>query len=123
MAVWSEKERAYITWLSIPEEFRPKDLRTKREITESLGVDQDTIWAWEHKVGFWDEVFAGARSVLGREMPAMLEAMLERAKGGSVQAAKLCFQLLGVHADKLEMNVTKQDDRIILVLPEEELPE
>ena len=117
---WSEKESTYIAWLAVPEDARPDGMETREDIAKVLDVTTDVLWAWEHKTGFWDEVFSKSRGIVGRAMPSILTSMTRRAQQGSVQAAKLCFQLLGVHADKLDINLKKNDDRIILIMPEDE---
>jgi len=54
-------------------------------------------------------------------MTIIMEALLERAASGSVQAIKLCLDLLGVHSDNLEIKHTYDDDQLVLVYGDQSL--
>lgn len=109
------KQKKYMTWLATPHSMRPSDLKTRTAMARRLEVDEDTLSMWELDQGFWDDVFTQARSVIGREMVPIMEEMARRAQKGSVQAAKFCFQILGVHSDKVEIKNTYDDDQLVLI--------
>jgi len=114
-------EDKYRTWLGTPERLRPAGLRTKKQFAEKLDVELNTLITWEMQPRFWDDVFARARSIIGGEMTIIMEALLERAASGSVQAIKLCLDLLGVHSDNLEIKHTYDDDQLVLVYGDQSL--
>ncbi len=107
----------YRTFLSVPMRYRPDNLRTIEEFASFYNIKPALLQQWESEPGFWDEVFNGARAVAGRALADVIDALVMRAKGGNVNAIKLALEMLGVHHDKLEVQHTKQQDQIIMVLP------
>lgn len=103
-------------WLAAPSAVRPKDLYTKRAIAQRLRISSATLRQWEDLPGWWDAVFARARSIIGHELGSIIGAMVRESKAGSVQAAKLCLQILGVHSDKIKHEIDIHQDQLILVL-------
>ena len=103
-------------WLAAPSAARPKGLRRKRDLATRLHLSTETLREWEVLPGFWDAVFAKTRSIIGHELGDILRAMVREARGGSVQAAKLCLQILGVHSDKIKHEVDIHQDQLILIM-------
>lgn len=68
-----------------------------------------TLIAWRNLPGFWGEVYAEARSIIGDAVPDILMAIAKEAKRGDVAAAKLCLQCLGVFEAKsgVKLDVTE----------------
>ena len=116
MATWTPRQRQYILWLAAPSAVRPKGLRKKHDLATRLHLSTATLREWEVLPGFWDAVFAKARSIIGHELGNILIAMVREARGGSVQAAKLCLQILGVHSDKIKHEVDIHQDQLILIM-------
>jgi len=122
MPVWTPRQLKYQLWLAAPRAARPKTLRKKSEIADKLVISLATLREWEALPGFWDAVFARARSIIGHELSDIMRAMVREARNGSVQAAKLCLQVLGVHADKVRHEVDIHQDQLVLVLHPDALP-
>jgi len=122
MANISIVEEKYRIWLGTPQRMRPAKLTTRRQFAKEFEVDLETLDLWQVQPHFWDDVFAQARSVIGLEMSAVMEALLERATDGSVQAIKLCLDLLGVHSDSLELKHSFDNDQLVLVYGDKEIP-
>jgi len=110
-------------WLAAPKSARPRTLRTKSEVATKLVVSPTTLRQWENLPGWWDAVFAQGRSILGHELSDILKAMAREARAGSVQAAKLCLQVLGVHSEKIQHEIDVHQDQLILIMhPDAFLP-
>jgi len=116
-------EQKYKAWLGTPARFRPPGITTPKQFAAKFDVDMETLELWQLRPRFWDDVFASARTVIGTELSSIMESLLVRAQGGSVQAIKLCLDLLGVHADTLELKHTFQDDQLVLIYGNKEIPE
>jgi len=115
-------EEKYKAWLGTPQRLRPVGLTTKNQFAKKFDIDPETLELWQLQPRFWDDVFASARSIIGSEMSSIMEALLERAEGGSVQAIKLCLDLLGVHSDSLELTHSFKNDQLVLVYGNAEIP-
>jgi hypothetical protein len=107
----------YRTFLSVPMSVRPSAMQTVKQFANHFNIQPSLLRQWEAEPAFWDEVFSESRSVLGRAMADIMEALVARAKGGNVNAIKLSLEVLGVHHDKLEVQQTRANDQIIMVLP------
>lgn len=116
MLLRSPKQLQYQTWLSIPPKARPAQLRTRAEFAAHFGVDEYTLLEWEQEHGWWADVFAQARSIIGNALPAILESMVERAVGGNVPAMKLCLETLGVRVDAMEIKHKYDDDQLMVIV-------
>jgi hypothetical protein len=107
----------YRTFLSVPMKIRPAGLQTVKQFADHFKIQASLLRQWEAEPDFWDNVFGEARSVLGRAMADVMDALVTRAKAGNVNAIKLSLEVLGVHHDKLEVQQTRANDQIIMVLP------
>lgn len=107
----------YRTFLSVPSSVRPEEMKTTRQFADHFRIQASLLRQWELEPNFWNDVFSEAQSVLGRALADVMEALVARAKGGNVNAIKLALEVLGVHHDKLEVQQTKVNDQIIMVLP------
>lgn len=105
----------YQEWLGTPEQFRHSDWNTRAKFAAKFRIDEDTLILWEGQPHFWDGVFSRARAILGTEMASIMEALLGRAQDGSVQAIKLCLELLGVYAEQLEVKQSFDDDQLVMI--------
>lgn len=111
-------------WQSTPRSMRPRKYKTEKQMSNELGIPIKTFRVWEKMPGWWDCVYADARRVIGHELGSILAAMVKRAIGGSVPAAKLCLQALDVHADKIRIEGDTHSERLLLVLAaDQKLPE
>lgn len=122
MPEWTVRQQKYQLWLAAPAAARPEGLRTRQELADKLVISPMTLRNWERLPGWWDAVFEQARAVVGREIGSILKAVVREAKAGSVQAAKLCLQVLGVHAEKIQHEVDVHQDQLILILHPAALP-
>lgn len=107
----------YRTFLSVPASLRPKGLQTVREFAEHFRIQASLLKQWESEPTFWDDVFGEAKAVLGRAMADIMASLAARAMAGNVNAIKLSLEVLGVHHDKMEVQQTRTNDQIIMVLP------
>ena len=107
----------YQTFLSVPKKYRPDGLKTTRDFAEHFGIPAGMLMQWEQQPGFITDVFTQSRAIIARNMAEIIEALVDRAKTGSVSAIKLALEVGGVHHDTVEVQHTKSQDQIILVLP------
>lgn len=121
---WTQRQRQYMSWVACPKPLRPKELRNEEQVAHSLGVTVAEMRSWQLLPGFWDEVFAIARGIIGEALPDILTAIVSRAVGGSVAAQKLALEVLGVHHDRIEhdVTVTRRNDQLVILVPSESLP-
>ena len=117
---WTWRQRRFIQWSALPKEKRPDDLQTQRQIGEFLGVSPITLGVWKTYPGFWKEVYREAKFCIGDVMPEILHAMAREAINGSVPAAKLCLECLGLYSDEGQAPVRVRDPLIIIM--NEQLP-
>jgi len=107
----------YRTFLAVPSEYRPDGLKTTRDFATHFNVPTATLVQWEREPDFLTDVFVQSRAIIARDMADIIQALVNRAKTGSVQAIKLALEVGGVHHDTVEVQHTKSQDQIILVLP------
>jgi hypothetical protein len=107
----------YLTFLSVPKKYRPDGLKTTRDFADHFGIPAGMLMQWEQQPGFITDVFMQSRAIIARNMAEIIEALVDRAKTGSVAAIKLALEVGGVHHDTVEVQHTKSQDQIILVLP------
>lgn len=122
MADWSLKQQKYQLWLATPRSCRPKDLRTYKAVAERLGVGRTTLREWEVAPGWWEEVYSQARSIIGKDLGSILNSMVTEAINGSVPAAKLCLEALGVHVEEIKHRHTLESDRLVIIMHPNALP-
>jgi len=67
-------------------------------------------------------VYAEARAVVGDEVPEILLSMVREAKDGSVPAAKLCLEVLGVFTDDRGPRVDVSQPLVIIMDGDGKLP-
>ena len=122
MPNWTIQQQKYMLWLAAPKYARPKALRSRRALAERLGVSTATLRRWETELGWWDEVFQQARGIIGRRLASILAAMATEAEKGSVSAAKLCLEVLGVHHMKIQHEVDMRGDQLVIILHPDAIP-
>ena len=122
MSDWTPMQQKYQLWLAIPARARPEALRNRGAFARRLGVTLATLRRWEVEPGWWDAVFQQARAIIGRQLGGILNAMAKAAQAGSVAAAKLCLEVLGVHHMKIQHEVDMQGDQLIIMLHPDALP-
>ena len=110
------RQQKYQLWLATPSQARPKQLRTRRDVATKFGIGIETLREWEALTGWWDEVFAIARGILGKQLGNILAALGAEARKGSVAAAKLSFQVLGVHHENIQHQIDVHQDQLVLIL-------
>lgn len=115
---WTPVQQKVQQWMAMPKELRPKTLRTKAALARCLKLAPAVIYRWQATIGWWDEVYKFARIQIGEDLPGILKAMVSQALGGDVRAAKLCLEVLGVHADKLILQGTIKHDGLVVLLDE-----
>lgn len=118
---WTWRQRRFIKWCALPKEKRPDGLETQRKIGEFLGVGPSTLGAWKTYPGFWKEVYREAKICIGDVMPEILRSMAREAIAGSVSAAKLCLECLGLYSDEGQAPIQFKDP-LIFVMNRQGLP-
>lgn len=97
---WTWRQRKFMEWVALPKKRRPERAKTQSELAKILGVTPATLTSWKTYPGFWEEVRKEAQWLIGDSLGEIYEAMVKEAVAGSVPAAKLCLQCLGLFEEK-----------------------
>tara|TARA_Y100001963_G_C6666256_1_gene392859 strand:- start:269 stop:904 length:636 start_codon:yes stop_codon:yes gene_type:complete len=74
---------------------------TNLEVAKKVGVSVDTIAKWKKDPKFVDAFYDSYMVSFGNEIPSVLQAMINQAKAGNVQAGRLVLE----HSGKLVKNI------------------
>jgi len=102
-------------WCALPKEKRPLNARTQNQVAELLGVGPQTLSFWKAYPGFWEEVNREAKWLIGDSLPDIYEAMVKEALAGSVPAAKLCLQCLGIYEEKVQAPLQVYEPLVVIM--------
>ena len=117
---WTWKQRRFQEWIAVPAKHRPDHLKNDEAFAKEFNVGKSRLNQWKMIPGFWDETYRYAKSIVGDSMGQILESMVNEATMGSVQAAKLCLQILEVFHEKVDVNNTYEEPlEIMLVVPQD----
>jgi transcriptional regulator with XRE-family HTH domain len=75
---------------------------TYEQVAKEIGVSKNTIGNWMANPNFIDKVYNRYMEIAGAEIPYVIQAMIEEARLGNVNAAKLILEQFG----KLENKMT-----------------
>lgn len=113
---WSEKQQKYQLWSALPKELLPDGMTTTNQFAAAINVSPETLYVWENTLGWWEEVYQNVKSIIGRALPRVVTAIVNKAQTGNVPAAKLCLSMLNLHNDKLTVENDLLADQLIIVL-------
>ena len=113
---WTIRQLKYQEWLGTPKALRPKNLKTNTAIAEALGITPYTLRNWRMLPGWWEAVYAFARSVLGEYVSDIMHAQAIEAIHGSTPAAKLCLELMGLFSEQVKHTVEIENDRLVIIM-------
>ena len=74
---------------------------TNQQVADMVGVHKQTIKRWRRDPKFVDAIYDTYMVHYGSEIPSVLQAMIDQAKAGNVQAGRLVLE----HSGKLVKNV------------------
>ena len=74
---------------------------TVKEVASKVGVSDICVAKWRQDPMFIDKIYERYMTEFGRQLPAVINAMVREAKHGNVQAARLVLE----HSGKLVKNV------------------
>lgn len=109
---WTTEQIKYQEWLALPKALRTP--KTQALLAKELGYDPATLWRWSQQPGFTDAVKQFAKHHLQSEVPAVLEALAKRAKGGDVPAMKLFLEMSGDYIQRTDM--TSAGEKVGLII-------
>lgn len=121
-ASWTIRQRKYQEWLGTPKALRPSNLKTNSTIAEALGTTPSTLRNWRMLPGWWEAVYAFARSVLGEYVSDIMHAQAIEAIHGSTPAAKLCLELMGLFSEQVKHTVEIENDRLVIIMGPAQAP-
>ena len=75
---------------------------TNQQVADAVGVHYDTVKRWRTSSEFVDAIYDTYMVHFGSELPAVLQSMINQAKAGNVQAARLVLE----HSGKLIKNIS-----------------
>ena len=68
---------------------------TNKDIANLVGISVQTLSKWRQSPDFVDAVYKKYMNYAGNELPQVTQALIEEAKMGNVQAAKLILEHFG----------------------------
>ena len=74
---------------------------TNKQVADIVGVHEKTIQRWRTEPKFVDAIYDTYMVHYGSEIPSVLQAMIDQAKAGNVQAGRLVLE----HSGKLVKNI------------------
>lgn len=78
--------------------------RNLSKIAKEAGVARQTVYEWLDKDPDFTRVYEGMwRKILWKHLPSVVSAMVKKAQGGDIHAARLTFDLAGLLKQKLEV--------------------
>jgi len=90
-----ELKRQYGIWLGLPPEARKPDEQNQAAMAVKLGVVPKTLSIW-HRDPYVQEIAQSAVKLLfGNEQIGVIQAIVEKAKEGNPQMARLYADILG----------------------------
>ena len=84
-----------------------------KEITEQTGISSPTLRYWLSDPEFSDRVYKRYMEVAGMELPPVIKAMIEEAKLGNVQAARLILEHFGKLENKVKIQVESNFEKFM----------
>ena len=75
---------------------------TNQEVANACGIHLNTVCRWRTNPEFVDAIYDTYMVHFGSELPAVLQSMINQAKAGNVQAARLVLE----HSGKLIKNIS-----------------
>ena len=103
----------------------------KKEICEQAGISVVTLWRWEARPGFLDDVYQLAHHYCKEGLPDALRALNKQAAKGDIRAIELLLKVSGKFTDKQELDIRagrlekvsdQELDQIIANYKEEQKP-
>jgi len=113
---WSANRRKFQAWLALPTDIRQP--RTQGEFANAIGVHETTLSKWKKLEGWQQEVDKLALTLIRDDLSDILRALVKEAKQGSPQHIKMYLEMLGLYAERKDINL---GDRLTIDLkwPEE----
>ena len=80
------------------------EIKTNKEIYESLDIPKSTFYDWKDRQEFIDMVNSKVDKYTDQALPDVWESLIEQATSGSVQAQKLYFEMKDKYRDRKEIS-------------------
>lgn len=118
MAKWTEEQKTFMEWLSLPKEMREPSTQT--ELARVLGVADAVLSRWKNLPGFWDNVEQVHIKKLRDRMGELYEALIQHAIDGKhPKYMEMAFQLAKEQFGEKKVNVTVTNERTNTMTTEE----
>ena len=88
---------------------------TLKEMSIQCGVDKKTIQRWMRNPDFLDNLYKRYMEVAGVELPGVIQATIEEAKRGNVQAARLVLEHFGKLENRIKIQVESNFEKFMKV--------
>ena len=86
---------------------------TMKEVATICKVDVRTLRVWMSNPDFLDNLYKRYMEISGKELPGVIQATIEEAKRGNVQAARLILEHFGKLENRIKVQVTSNFERFI----------
>ena len=88
-------------------------LITSEVVAKKIGVTSRTITNWLQNPHFVEAIYNKYMEISGIELPRVVQAMIEEAKEGNVQAGRLVLEHFGKLENKLKIEVEANFDKFL----------
>ncbi len=92
---WTPDQVKFQQWLAIPSSMRVPGLQ--QQLADELGVHESTLCRWKRLPGFMDAVSAVLKDELRSHVPDVLEALVQQAKAGRIEAIRDVLAISGFY--------------------------
>ena len=88
---------------------------SNKEVADAIGVSAPTLRYWLSNSEFVEKIYNRYMEVSGIEIPAVVQAMIEEAKRGNVQAGRLILEHFGKLENRLTIQVESNFEKFMKV--------
>ncbi len=92
---WTADQQKFQQWLALPRSMRAPGLQ--QELAIQIGVHESTLCRWKKLPGFQDAVNVIMKDELLLHVPDVLEALVQQAKAGRIEAIRDLLAISGFY--------------------------
>jgi hypothetical protein len=115
MAKWSDEQKVFMEWLSLPKEMR--EPATQHELAKELRVTDAVLSRWKAIPGFWEGVEQVHIKKLRERLGELYEALFQLAVSGKhPKYMEMAFQLAKEQfgaEKKVSVTITKEEAQVM----------
>ena len=86
---------------------------TMKEVSKICDVDVRTLRGWMANADFLDNLYKRYMEISGKELPIVIQSMINEAKTGNVQAGRLVLEHFGKLENKIKVQVQSNFEKFV----------